>query len=433
MISPRDRLLIWFGLVVIPSSALGGLVPELGPACVALVGIFVLVAAADALTSTHLLDGLVLEMPPITRFVRHSEGKIELRLENPGALARTIRLALPLPPEIPSPVDELTVALPPAEYATISWPCRPDKRGDYAIAEARIEVPSRLGFWNMRRAQPQQGHLRVYPNIQKEHRALTLMFRGSTGVHSQRQIGKGREFEKLRDYVAGDGSEDIHWKATARRGKPVTKVFQVERTQEVYVAIDCSRLSARADALETHLTTALVLGLATEHQGDLFGLMAVSDRVEKFVRARTGSTHFQACRDAIHALEPRPVNPDYEEACSFIRLRLRRRSLIIFLTALDDPLLGENFLNAVDLIARQHVVIVGMVNPSGLAPLFSQPGPGNPDELYEQLGRHLRWRHLDELSRQLQHKGVRFVTWDNAQIGMRMVSEYLNLKKRQIL
>lgn len=433
MISPRDRLLIWFAFVVIPAAALAGIVPELGPACAALAGIFVLIAAADAVASTRLLDGILLETPPVTRFAVHSEGTIELQIRNLEASARTIRLALPLPPEVPSPVDELTVALPAAERSTLSWPCRPDKRGDFPISEARVETPSRLGFWNMRRAQPQKGRLRVYPNIQKEHRALTLMFRGSTGTHSQRQIGKGREFEKLRDYVAGDSSEDIHWKATARRGKPVTKVFQVERTQEVYVAIDCSRLSARGDALETHLATALVLGLAAENQGDHFGLLAVSDRVEKFVRARSGNVHFQACRDAIYALEPRPVNPDYEEAFSFIRLRLRRRSLVIFLTALDDPLLGENFLNAVDVVARQHLVVVGMVNPSGLAPLFSQPDPGTFEELYDQLGRHLRWRHLEELGRQLQRKGVRFVTLDDAEIGMRLISEYLNLKKRQIL
>ena len=52
-----------------------------------------------------------------------------------------------------------------------------------------------------------------------------------------RQVGRGREFEKLREYVPGDGSDEIHWKATARRGHPITKVFQLERTQEVYVIL----------------------------------------------------------------------------------------------------------------------------------------------------------------------------------------------------
>ena len=65
------------------------------------------------------------------------------------------------------------------------------------------------------------------------------------------QVGRGREFEKLREYIPGDSFDEIHWKATARRARPITKVFQVERTREVYVAVDLSRLSARTHAVAT--------------------------------------------------------------------------------------------------------------------------------------------------------------------------------------
>ncbi len=47
-----------------------------------------------------------------------------------------------------------------------------------------------------------------------------------------------------------DGFDEIHWKATAKRRHPITKVFQVERTQEVYAVIDASRLSARSTAVK---------------------------------------------------------------------------------------------------------------------------------------------------------------------------------------
>jgi hypothetical protein len=36
-----------------------------------------------------------------------------------------------------------------------------------------------------------------------------------TGLRSQRQFGKSREFDNVRHYLPGDNSEDIHWKATA--------------------------------------------------------------------------------------------------------------------------------------------------------------------------------------------------------------------------
>jgi uncharacterized protein (DUF58 family) len=58
-------------------------------------------------------------------------------------------------------------------------------------------------------------------------------------------MGRGREFEKLREYQPGDSIEDVQWKASARRQSLITKVYQVERTQEVYAIVDASRLSGR--------------------------------------------------------------------------------------------------------------------------------------------------------------------------------------------
>jgi len=434
MIVPRNRLLFWFAVIVLPFSVLAGTHPSTLPACLAIIAAFVLVAVWDVLTSRRLLNGLHLEAPAISRLAIDKEGQFELRLRNESRQPRALRLALPLPAEFTAPWDEIEVALPAeVEWSQFPWTCLPNKRGRYSLDAAYLESASPLGLWSVRKTMPLRAEIRVFPNMQKERKGLGLMFRGAFGTHAQRQVGKGREFEKLRDYVTGDGSEDIHWKATARRGKPVTKVFQVERTQEVYVALDTSRLSAREDAIERHISTALLIGAAAEQQGDLFGLLSFSDRVENFVRARTGTAHYNSCRDAIYALQPSEVNPDFDEVCSFIRLRLRRRALVIILTALDDPVLAENFVRNVDIIARQHLVVVGMMKPSGVAPLFSDPAVSTSDDLYEKLGGHLRGQNLEEISRLLQRRGVKLSIFDSERMGLSLVSEYLNIKKRQLL
>jgi uncharacterized protein (DUF58 family) len=77
--------------------------------------------------------------------------------------------------------------------------------------------------------------------------------------------------------------------------------------------------------------------------------------VETFVRAKNGKAHYNTCRDALYTLQPQIVTPDFGELYTFIRMRLRRRALIIFLTSLDDPALAENFVRSVELIRRQHV------------------------------------------------------------------------------
>lgn len=433
MIAPRNRLLFWFAVVVVPFAILAGTHPATLTVCVTLIAVLLFLIVLDALLSRSALEGLRLEVPTVSRLGLEKDGAIEIRLLNPVRRPRSLRMALPLPAEFAVSYEELDVTLPgDAEWSRLTWPCRPAKRGTYALRTAYFEAASSMGFWTVRRSAPVLGEVRVYPNLQRERTGLGLMFRGAFGSHAQRQVGKGREFEKLRDYVPGDGSEDIHWKATARRGRPVTKVFQIERTQEVYVAIDTSRLSAREDAIERQLSAALLLGLAAEHQGDLFGLLAFSDRVESFVRARHGAAHFQACREAIYARQPRPVNPDFDEVCTFIRLRLRRRSLIIFLTALDDPLLSENFVRAVGLVARQHVVLVGMIKPAGIAPVFSSPVE-RAEDLYDRLGGHLRWQNLEEVGGHLHRLGVKFSLFENEHLGLRLVSDYLTIKKRQLL
>ena len=289
-----------------------------------------------------------------------------------------------------------------------------------------------------------QSEIRIYPNLLTERKNLAALFlnRGAFGIHAQRQVGKGRDFEKLREYVPGDGYDEIHWKATARRGKPITKVFQIEKTQEVYVIVDASRLSARqpeqnsqtgTSVMERFVTAALVLGLAAEQQGDLFGLLTFSDKVEKFVRAKNGHAHYSACRDALYTLQPKIVTPDFDELCAFIRLRLRRRALLVFLTALDDPALAESFVRNIELIRRQHIVLVNMVQPPGVKPLFASPDVAETDDLYRHLGGHLQWQSLRELQKVLRRRAVRFSLLDNERLSAEIVAQYMDVKQRQLL
>ena len=285
-----------------------------------------------------------------------------------------------------------------------------------------------------------RSEVRVYPNLLRERDSAAAIFlnRGVFGIHAQRQIGKARDFEHLREYIVGDNYEDIHWKATAKRGHPVTKIFQIERTQEVYVVIDASRLSARlapggSTILERFITAGLVLGMAAEQQGDLFGLITFSDRIENFVRAKSGQTHYNLCRDAIYALQPRQITPDFDELAGFIRLRLRRRALLVFLTSLDDPVLAESFVRDMDLICRQHVILVNMMQTPEIAPMFSGPPAARVDDLYRHLGGHILWHNLRELQKKLQRRGVRFSLIENERLSAQLITQYLSVKQRQVL
>ena len=110
-----------------------------------------------------------------------------------------------------------------------------------------------------------------------------------------------------------------------------------------------------------------------------------------------------------------------------------RRALLIFLTSLDDPVLAEGFVRNLDLIRRQHLVVVNMLQPPGVAPVFSSPNVTTDDDLYERLGGHLQWQNLRELEKVLQRRGVRFSLLKNERLSADLVSQYLDVKRRQAL
>src|ERR1043166_488835 len=433
MIVPRTRLLIWFAIVVVPFATMAGVVPGAEAISLAAISLFALLVVIDAFLTVGTLHGLAIELPPLIRASQERPFSISVRLHNPFLHARTLRLALAFPPELLPSVDEFTVALPAeSEWSVFEWSCSATKRGKFQITSARIEATSPLGFWSRWKTISVASEVRVYPNLARERNNLAALFlnRGAFGLHAQRQVGRGREFEKLREYIPGDSFEDVHWKATAKRSHPVTKVYQIERTQEVYVIIDASRLSGRkvsgsefrvssagirqpetrnskleTTSLERFITAALVLGLAAEQQGDHFGLLTFSDKIETFIRARNGKAHYHACRDALYTLQTREVTPDFDELSTFIRLRLRRRALLLFFTSLDDPVAAESLMRNMDLLCRQHLVLVNMLQPPGVRPLFSNTNVNSETELYGELPGHMRWHGLRELEKVLQRRG----------------------------
>jgi uncharacterized protein (DUF58 family) len=455
MIVPTNRLLIFYGITIPVLTLLPVLRGMMAIPAYAAGLILILITLLDAAFGPRRLRKIGIALPTMVRMTRDREGSLELSLTNTDMRARTLRLGLPLPREISSPQEDLLAQLPKgAEHLRVLWPCMPLERGQFQLHTCYLETKSPLGLWASRGFKEVACEIRVYPNLAQERNNLAALFlnRGGYGIHVRRQHGKGKEFEKLREYIPGDGYDEIHWKATAKRRHPITKVFQIERTQEVYVAIDTSRLSSRSagakedsggsnpgdlhandSCLERFIAAALVVGLAAQKQGDLFGVLSFSDSVHKFLRARGGKSHYSACREHLFNLHPRMVNPDFEELSTFIRLKLRRRALILLLTSLDDPVLAKSFTRTMELITRHHLVMVNMLRPAGARPLFSNENITSPEEIYHELSGHTLWHHLREIDRTLARHGVTFGLLDHERLCIDLVSQYMSVKQRQLL
>lgn len=442
MMVPANRLLAAAAVVFFGCALLCAIRPGVESVAGLALVVFLLVAAIDVWISRFRIASVSVQVnPEPVRTTKGISAGIPFQLQGHLTRALPLKMAVPLPFGLEGPVETLQTTLPADGMGiSLSWPCQPERRGEYVLQWIYLEAASRLGLWRMREQRPFPATVRVFPNIRTEQSRVAAVFlnRNPVGLHSQRQVGRGREFEQLREYVAGDALEDIHWKATARRAHPISKVYRIERTQEVYVVLDASRFSERVlpDGSGTHLelgiSAALVLAMVAERQGDRFGLVAFSDRMDRFVRAGQGKAHYQSCRNAVYTLQSKVVNPDFAEIFTELRLRLRRRALLVFLTHLDDPIFSEAFAQHVRVLSKLHLVVVFVMTPEGVQPLFSSPA-ASVDEIYEHLAGHLQWHDLSEVQRQLRRNGVTMRMTSRSQLTPDLVNQYMYVKKRQLI
>lgn len=463
---PNRLLLTVTALVVIPCSTL---VVFGGPAAGVAVFVPLLLLTGvvlDLLFSMHSLDRLKVDSGELLRCTKGKELSVSLRFISKGSELKSLKFALKIPEEF-SALDQAVIetgGLPADNWVRVGYRLLPLKRGQYFFKDCYVETSSCFSFWLLRDKRAINVEVRTYPDLTSERRRLSALFlnRGSSGTHARRQVGKGREFEQLRDYLPGDDYSDIDWKAMARRGVPVTRTFQIERTQEVYVVVDHSRMSAReirtpldeADELvipgnvehgaggdyvvttqlERFLHCSLILASVAQRQGDLFGFVGFADNVDSFIRSRNGSNHYNVVRDALYTMEPKKVAPDFEQLMISLRQRLTRRALLVMLVDLSDPLTAESFYQSIPLISRQHLVVVNMVRPEHAHPMFSPKKiPSDSNDVYECLSGHFQWQGLREIQKRLSHLGVDLALPDHEALSAEAVTQYLNVKRRQLI
>ncbi len=439
MISPRNRLLFWV-MSLLPTAAVSANYPDYGWVCPSAYAALLVVAGIDGALGYWRQLGLEVCYEGLARLTRDRPGSIRLRIRRGESTVHALEIGLPLPVTIESEMETYPVKLDGrSEDYLVDWPCVSRKRGKFVLDTCYYITMSPLGFWNLRGSSASVGEIRSYPNLLEDrNQAAALFLRGGKmGSHLIRMTGQGREFDQLREYQPGDGLDTIDWKATAKRNSPITKTYQAERTQEVYVFLDLSRLSARRvsdePVLERYINTALLLGLTAEQHGDHFGLVTFSDQAHTFLKASSGKSHFNACREALYTATPRKVNPDFESIFTFIRTRMRRRALLVFLTDLRDPVFAESFAQSCEMVGRNHLVLVNMIQAEGVRPLFDHTDVSNHRGLVRQLAGHMVWQKLKEVERELAATGITLSITDEDGLTAEVLNQYVRIKQRQLL
>jgi uncharacterized protein (DUF58 family) len=173
-----------------------------------------------------------------------------------------------------------------------------------------------------------------------EIRARRLVANIFLGEYHSVFRGKGIEFSEVRQYEPGDDVRAIDWNVTARMGTPYIKKYIEERELTVMLLVDVSASSSFTSASitkrELAAEVAATLAFAAVANGDRVGLIAFSDRIEKFVEPGKDRRHVLRIVRELLYLEPGGRRTDIAAALAYLARVVRRRAIIFVLSDFFD-------------------------------------------------------------------------------------------------
>jgi uncharacterized protein (DUF58 family) len=319
---------------------------------------------------------------------------VELSVRHQAGLILNCTLVEDLPIALESIPAELQLRVWPRATATIRRVLDPSERGDFVTGPLYIRYRSLLGLVVRWAVADLQQPIRIYPELQSgEDQELFLARSRQIDLQMRliRQRGLGREFESLREYRPGDDLRDICWTASARRGDLVTRLYQAERSQNVWIVIDTGRLlRARVrdgaghnfSKLDYATSTAVSLAQLAQYSGDRVGLLAYGQGIQQQLLPGRGAAHSRLLIEALAQIRGETAEADHLRATAVLGRLQPRRALILWITDLAESAMQPEVIEGAAQLLRRHLVLfVTMAQPEVAA--IAGHRPANVDEMFK--------------------------------------------------
>ena len=404
-----------------------------------LLGLVAVAAVADAIALPGTGD-LTIErtMPTSIGIGDHATG--EYVVQSHWGLPLRARLADDLPAAVGAGVAaEAELILPARGSARLTRQLTGMTRGRFALGGVALRVRTRLGLVARRMRWTPDDAMLVTPSVAnvRRFRLLAIQHRlYEAGVRAVRQRGEGRSFASLREYVVGDDPRHIDWKATARRGKAITREFTIEQSQSVFCLIDSGRsmtqLAGTYTRFEHALSAALVLTDVAASAGDRVGTLVFDDEVRTFVPAQRGHAALRTVRNALIPVRATLTEPDYAAAFRFLAARQRRRALIVFFTDVIDARASRALIAHVARRAARHLVVVVALRNDAIVDAAT-PAALDEKSLYESAAAEELIAARAEAIERMRAAGVTVLDVSPSGMTAAVVNRYLEIKARGTL
>jgi uncharacterized protein (DUF58 family) len=359
-------------------------------------------------------------------------------VSNRSDRAIRVRLVDAVPHQLRAEAPTLDLALRPRSEAEGEYRILPRERGPIAVGSAYIRYRSPIEIAERWARVDLDQTIIVYPNIEEARRESMFLIRNrqTDAERRSRSIrGTGRLFESLRDHQDGDEFRDVCWTASARRGKLITRLYEAERSQPIWVVIDAGRLMrARLNEvtkLDHAVNAALTLAQVANGSGDRIGLLAYGRRVAHSVAPGRGSSHLGELLRHLALVRAEEGEPDHFGAAARLMTDQKRRSLVVWITDVPDVAMTPDVIHAASKLMPRHLVLLVVIGQPDLGAM-TRRRPDRVDEMYRMAAAQEVVHRRELLLARIRVRGALAIE-ATGNLSPALVNAYLEVKQRSRL
>jgi uncharacterized protein (DUF58 family) len=350
-----------------------------------------------------------------------------------------LRLLDALPWSVRSEPPQLEMTLAPHGKAEAEYAVEPNRRGTAIASTIYLRYEGVFRLAQRWAAADLKQELTVYPNFREAKRHSMFLVRSRQMAMEKRFSrirGAGKSFESLREYRDGDDLNDVCWTATARRGKLVTRLYELEKSQPVWLVLDTGRLMRTrvgpVSKLDHAVNAALALGQVALLTGDRVGLLAYGRNLQKRIPAQRGSLHLRQFVETLAMVYEDEWEADHLRAVGQLMRDQKRRSLVVWITDLAETAMTPEVVEAAAKLLPRHLVVFAVIGQADLQRAASQC-PRNVEEMYQVSAAQEVIHRRDLLLARLRERGALAVEVESSELASLLVNSYLEIKQKSQL
>jgi uncharacterized protein (DUF58 family) len=428
------NLFFGIGICIVLLFILSFIFPQLLPLAYLLISLFTLITCIDIVLLYQNKNGIKAYRTMPEKLSNSDFNDIIINCKNFYSFNIDIKIIDEIPFQFQKRDFEINGNIKSYENVNFHYQLKPNKRGEYHFGKINIFCSNFIGLVSRKYSIQQSKFVSVFPSYIQMRQYEFMAFSPhltQAGFKKIRKIGHSLEFEKIKEYVFGDDTRTLNWKASARKGALMVNQMQDEKSQPVYALIDKGRVMKMPflglSLLDYSINSTLAIANIVLKKGDKFGLITYNNKISTIVKAENKNHQLKIINENLYNQKTKWLESDIEKLYTTVRNNINQRSLLLWYSNFETLDAMRKSLPIIHLLNKSHLVVCIIFKNTEFDKFLNEPLNNVRQAYYKGVAEKL---NLDkkQIVKELRQHGVETIYTAPENLSIESINLYLSIK-----